>query len=56
MGSANMKYSFGSKKKLPQVSFYFLTRKLSVAFSVAIQRSVAVRLSYRNLSNSHRLE
>lgn len=56
MGSANIKYSFGSKKTLPQVSFYFLTRKLSVAFSVATQRSVAARLSYRNLSDSHRLE
>lgn len=58
MGSANMKYSFGSKKKkkTSQVSFYFLTRKPSVAFSAAIQRSVAARLSFRNLSNGHRPE
>ena len=58
LGSANMKYSFRfQKKKNPsQVSFYFLTRKPSVAFSAAIQRSVAARLSFRNLSNGHRLE
>ena len=59
LGSANMKYSFRfqKKKKNPsQVSFYFLTRKPSVAFSAAIQRSVAARLSFRNLSNGHRLE